>query len=100
MLASNSIIAFIPTNDAARSRRQHALSFTALVKTGQVLHIGSWNQLHLAARSNPGLHSTFDDPGLAVLLLEHVRHPQAGGVADATAVEINFALRRHELPQC
>ena len=52
-----------------------------------------------ASGSDPGLYAAFDDAGPAVFLLEHVGHALAGGVADAGAVEVDLALRGHELAQ-
>lgn len=52
-----------------------------------------------AAGFGPGAEAAVDDLGLAVLLVHHVGDADAGGLADAGAVEIDLALGSHELAE-
>src|SRR6185437_618079 len=70
-----------------------------LVEFWQMLDVRGRDRLEWATGLDPGFEAACDDLGGAVLFFELAGDANAGGVAGAGAVEIDFALGRHELSQ-
>jgi len=70
-----------------------------LVEAGEVLDLVVGDGFEGAAGFGPGAEASVDDLGPAVLLVHHVGDADAGGLADAGAVEVDLALGGHELAE-